>query len=433
MTTVTSSATINPATTEVVSFRAEEGCQAHLVIDRSTREAVAIDPRLDQTDQVRDAAEKEGAAIRYVLDTHTHADHLSGVRRLSRETGARVLAHPGSRVDPDTVIQDGEVFRLGETPVRVIHSAGHTPDSLSLLIDGHLFTGDALLAGSAGRTDFMGGSAGDLYDSFRKFEALPDETIVHPGHDYVGRPTTTIGSERRENPLMREGDREKLVERMSARGPLPANMKAILAFNTRGPSGSWVVPLELQALLRLNNRVRAIDIRSRSEFARNRIETATNVPLEEIGERIGEIAGEGEIVLVCRSGMRSQEAARILEARGLKTRQLEGGMVAWNGLGLPWVGRGGMSVDRQVQLTVGAGVLLGSALTVTMSPWFAILPAFFGAGLTFAGLSGKCSLAYLLARMPWNRHPNETGSACGVATTSACSAGSTPDLPKRVA
>lgn len=429
---------------EVRGFRAKEGCQAHLVIDRASGEALIIDPRLDQADEILEAARAEGAEVRYVLDTHTHADHLSGVRRIAVMTGARILAHPGARImahlmadlTADLRLEDGRTFLLGQSRVEVIHSPGHTPDSLSLLVDGHLFTGDALFAGSAGRTDFMGGSASDLYDSFRRFEALPEETVVHPGHDYTGHPTTTVGAERRGNELMKERDRERLVARLDVRGALPANMKTMLAFNTAGPSGETVSPIELDALLGLSPPVRIIDVRNPGDFQSRRIETATNIPLGELEGRIGEIgspgagdaddAGDaGEIVLVCRSGIRSQEAARILGSSGIRARQLDGGLVAWTGLGLPVAGRGHMPVDQQVQLTVGTMVLVGAALTALVSPWFLIIPAFFGAGLTFAGLTGTCGLGLVLSRMPWNRHADEE-DAGGDCAASACGASPPP-------
>lgn len=410
----------------VRAFRADEGCQAHLVIDRTTGGALVIDPRLDQVDEIIEAARSEGAEILFAVDTHTHADHLSGVRLVAQRTGARILAHPDSKAEADATLGAQTVFTLGETPVQIIHSPGHTPDSLSLFVDGHLFTGDALFVGSAGRTDFMGGSASDLYDTFRKFEELPDETVVHPGHDYIGQPSTTLGAERRENPLMRERDRSALVERMKVRAPLPRNMKEILRFNTRPPSGELVSALELAALRNLADGPRLIDIRSRSEFGNNRIDGATNIPIDELEARIAEIPARGDVVLVCRSGIRSQEAARVLKKLGREARQLDGGIAAWSQLGLPTVGRGGMSVERQAQLTIGTVVFTGTLFSALVSPLFLVVPAFFGAGLVFAGLSGTCTLAYLIGRMPWNRHPEEDTAACSATTRAACSAGTAP-------
>src|SRR5262245_38930034 len=229
MTTLASSAT----TLTVETFRAEsEGCLGYLVVDESSQAALAIDPRLDQVDRFLEALAARGAKLAYVLDTHTHADHLSGVRRLAERSGATVLAHARSALRiPARRVEGGDSFTLGARTVAVIDAPGHTPDSLALLVDGsHLFTGDALFAGSAGRTDFPGGSASALYHTFRTFEALPDGTVVHPGHDYVGRAVTSIGEEKAQNSLLRERDHEAFVSRLSAKATPPANMAAILRF-----------------------------------------------------------------------------------------------------------------------------------------------------------------------------------------------------------
>ena len=134
-----------------------------------------LDPRLDQVDEILAAAAARGVRLAYVLDTHTHADHLSGVRRLAGRTGATVVAHAASRIEQAARrVAGGSTLDLGARTVAVIDAPGHTPDSLALLVDGHLFTGDALFAGGAGRTDFMGGSASALFDTLRTFERLPD-------------------------------------------------------------------------------------------------------------------------------------------------------------------------------------------------------------------------------------------------------------------
>ncbi|HEU5320056.1 MAG TPA: MBL fold metallo-hydrolase, partial [Methylomirabilota bacterium] len=229
MTTLTSPAT----TLRVDTFRAPEGgCLAHLVVDAASGTALAVDPRVDQVDRVLEALAAGGFRLVHALDTHTHADHLSGVRRLAQRTGATVLAHAASKLrSPARRVRGGDTFALGARTVTVLDAPGHTPDSLSLLVDGHLFTGDALLAGGAGRTDFMGGSAAQLFDTLRTFAALPDETVVHPGHDYVGRAVTTIGEEKAGNPLLRERDRAAFVARLSVAREAPADMDAILRHN----------------------------------------------------------------------------------------------------------------------------------------------------------------------------------------------------------
>jgi glyoxylase-like metal-dependent hydrolase (beta-lactamase superfamily II) len=142
-------------------LRAErDGCLVYLVVDEGSRTALVIDPRLDQVDEILEALTAREVRLTHVLDTHTHADHLSGVRRLGQRTGATVLAHAASKFKWAGArrLRGGTTFQLGTKTVTVIDTPGHTPDSLALLVEGHLFTGDALFAGGAGRTDFMGGA-----------------------------------------------------------------------------------------------------------------------------------------------------------------------------------------------------------------------------------------------------------------------------------
>jgi glyoxylase-like metal-dependent hydrolase (beta-lactamase superfamily II) len=417
--------TTPPATLTVETFRApDDGCLAYLVVDEASRTAVAIDPRLDQVDRFVDALAARNVRLAYALDTHTHADHLSGVRRLARRTGGTVLAHQASKLGGAARrVGGGETFALGETTVTVLDAPGHTPDSLALLVEGHLFTGDALFSGGAGRTDFMGGSASDLFDTLRTFEALPDTTVVHPGHDYVGRAVTTIGEEKAQNPLLRERDRETFVGRLSERRSPPANMAAILRHNLGEADAPIVAPAELQARLDGDAPPFLLDVRTVLEFQSEHIEGARSIPLDQLDVRLDEIPDRGEIVVVCRTGVRATIAAESLAGAGRRAQVLDGGIVAWRRARLPVrEGRKRLAVDRQVQLIAGSMVLAGVALGTLVSPWFLALSAFFGAGLTFAGATGTCGLALLLMKLPWNRPlPVEgpAGATCAAGNTAA--------------
>jgi glyoxylase-like metal-dependent hydrolase (beta-lactamase superfamily II) len=416
-----------PATTLTIeTFRAQgDGCLAYLVADEVTRAALAIDPRLDQVDQFQEALAARGLRLTHALDTHTHADHLSGVRALAQRTGADVLAHAASRLKGAARrVQGGETFQVGAATLTVLDAPGHTPDSMAILADGHLFTGDALFVGGAGRTDFMGGSASDLFDTFRTFEALPDATVVHPGHDYVGQAVSTIGEEKAQNPLLRERDRAAFVARLSVKTPPPANMGAIIRHNLGEAEAAAIASRELRALLDQDPGVFVLDVRSPLEFEGEHIAGARLIPLDQLDLRLGEVPDHADVVVVCRTGVRATVAAEVLARAGRRARVLEGGMNAWRRAGLPVrVGRRRLPVDRQVQLTVGVGVLAGVAFGLTVSPWFFAIPAFFGAGLTFAGATGTCGLALLLAKMPWNRPlatPTDSpGAVCAAGGPSA--------------
>jgi glyoxylase-like metal-dependent hydrolase (beta-lactamase superfamily II)/rhodanese-related sulfurtransferase len=430
------STVIQPVSTVTVeTFRVDDdGCLAYLVVDEASGAALAVDPRVDQVDRFVAALAARGLRLTHALDTHTHADHLSGVRSLAQRTGATVLAHAASRLrGPARRLEGGATFAVGTRTATVLDAPGHTPDSMALLVDGHLFTGDALFAGGAGRTDFMGGSASALYDTFRAFEALPDDTVVHPGHDYVGRAVTTIGAEKADNPLLRERDRAALVSRLSSPAPPPANMPAILRHNLGEADAATIGPRDLQSLREHGPTPTVLDVRTPLEFESERIEGSLNVPLEQLDDRLDEIPDQADVVIVCRTGVRATIAAEAMARAGRRARVLEGGVVGWRRARLPLrEGRRRLAVDRQVQLIAGLMVLTGVTLGTLVSPWFLVLAAFFGAGLTFAGATGTCGLALVLMRMPWNRPltggPGTGGAVCaaGGGGTPTCAAPTTP-------
>jgi glyoxylase-like metal-dependent hydrolase (beta-lactamase superfamily II)/rhodanese-related sulfurtransferase len=390
------------------TFRADrDGCLAYLVVDDASRTGMVIDPRLDQVDDILAAVTARGIHLAYVLDTHTHADHLSGVRRLARRTGATVLAHAASKVQGEARrVQGGTTFALGARTVTILDAPGHTPDSLAVLVEGHLFTGDALFSGGAGRTDFMGGSAADLFETFRRFETLPDATVVHPGHDYVGRAVTSIGEEKAGNPLLRERDRAAFVARLSTRSAPPPNMAAILRHNLGEADAATIAAQDLHALREQGAGSLLLDVRTPIEFESERIEGAVNVPLDALDARLDEFPEDADLVIVCRTGVRATIAAESLARAGRRARVLDGGVLAWRRARLPLrEGRRRLPVDRQVQLIAGTMVLTGVGLGLLVSPWFLALAAFFGAGLTFAGATGTCGLALVLMKLPWNAAP----------------------------
>jgi glyoxylase-like metal-dependent hydrolase (beta-lactamase superfamily II) len=417
----------------IETFRAQgDGCLGYLVVDEASRAGLVVDPRLDDVDRILAAATARDIRVTHVLDTHTHADHLSGVRTLAGRTGATVLAHAASKLKgPARRMAGGMAFALGARTVTILDAPGHTPDSLALLVDGHLFTGDALLAGGAGRTDFMGGSAAELFETFRRFEALPDTTVVHPGHDYVGRAVTSIGEEKAQNSLFQERDREAFVARLSVKAPPPASMAAILRHNLGEADAATLGPRDLQALRAEGRAGMILDVRSPLEFESERIEGAVNVPLDGLEAHLDDIPEQSEVVVVCRTGVRATIAAETLARAGRRPRVLEGGIQAWRRAGLPLrEGRKRLPVDRQVQLVAGLMVLAGVGLGAFVSPWFLAIAAFFGAGLTFAGATGTCGLALLLFKMPWNRPvgvpATEGGAVCAAGGAATCAAPAPP-------
>jgi glyoxylase-like metal-dependent hydrolase (beta-lactamase superfamily II) len=427
MTTLTGTGT----TLTVETFRApDEGCLGYLVVDEASRAALAIDPRRDQVGAFVDALGARGLRLAYALDTHTHADYLSGARALAQRTGATLLAHDASKIKvPVQRVRGGSRLELGGVSVELLDAPGHTPDSLAVLVEDHLFTGDALFAGGAGRTDFMGGSASDLFDTFRRFERLPDSTLVHPGHDYVGRAVTTIGEEKTRNALFAERDRAALVARLASKTPPPVNMAAMLRHNLGESETATIEARELRALVTDGAAPWLLDVRTPIEFESEHIDDSRNIPLDALDAQVDEIPEAADVVVICRTGVRATIAAEALARAGRRSRVLEGGVQAWRRARLPLrEGRKRLPVDRQVQLIAGSMVLTGVALGTLVNPWWLALSAFFGAGLTFAGATGTCGLAVVLLKMPWNRFvappPAGGGSVCaaGGPPVSTCAA-----------
>lgn len=174
----------------------------YLLVDGESREALAVDSGWE-TGPVVDAARRGDLKVKYVVATHGHFDHVETLRDLARLLGAQVVAHESSELEADLRVADGAVLNLGNTRVRVIHTPGHTPDSICLYDGQEVFTGDTLFIGNCGRTDLPGGSAQQLFHSLRDIlMKLPPGTVVYPGHDYGDVPCRSIAEEARRNPAL---------------------------------------------------------------------------------------------------------------------------------------------------------------------------------------------------------------------------------------
>jgi len=195
---------------------------SYLIGDEQAKEGLFIDPS-DDHDLLLKEAQSLGLSIKYIVNTHYHIDHSMGNREMVRRTGAKVVIHKadaeglvetdrnilemfGAETPPpaDILVSDGDLIKVGNVALKVIHTPGHTPGGMCLLLDGMVFTGDTLFVGSVGRTDFPGGSYAELEQSIRtKLYTLPGDTVVLPGHNYSGSPSSTIQFERRNNAVVR--------------------------------------------------------------------------------------------------------------------------------------------------------------------------------------------------------------------------------------
>ncbi|MEM2926152.1 MAG: MBL fold metallo-hydrolase [Candidatus Bathyarchaeia archaeon] len=178
---------------------------AYLLADEATRLCVIVDPGFG-FDKILRFLEDHRLKVKYIIGTHSHPDHIFSCQKLASRTGAKVIMHKESRAYKDQTVEDGDVLRVGALKIRVLHTPGHTPDSICLLIeDGKrkLLTGDTLFVGGCGRTDLQGGNPEELYDSlFEKILKLEDDVEIYPGHDYGDKPSSTIGMERYHNKIL---------------------------------------------------------------------------------------------------------------------------------------------------------------------------------------------------------------------------------------
>ncbi|MCG6145959.1 MBL fold metallo-hydrolase [Leptospira bandrabouensis] len=181
----------------------ESGTWTYLLLDLESKQSVLIDPVLERIDRDLNYLKELGFTLSLTVDTHMHADHITSAGELRDKTHCESYASEYSGANcASKFLKDGDVFTVGNLKFQVIHTPGHTPCSISLLLNGkYLFTGDALFVRGCGRTDFQGGNAESLYKSItEKLFSLPDDTIVLPGHDYKGFLSTTIGEEKKWNP-----------------------------------------------------------------------------------------------------------------------------------------------------------------------------------------------------------------------------------------
>jgi len=185
-------------------FDAETSTYTYLVWDTETREAALIDSVDTQLERDLQLINELGLDLKYTLETHIHADHITASGKIREKLGSKAVVHRNSGSDcADILVVDGDSIELGNQQIHILETPGHTDTCISYSIDGVVFTGDSLLIRGCGRTDFQAGDAGQLYDSIHnKLFSLPDDTIVYPAHDYRGFCCSTIGEEKSHNPRL---------------------------------------------------------------------------------------------------------------------------------------------------------------------------------------------------------------------------------------
>jgi len=186
---------------------------SYIIGDEDTKTAALVDPAWE-VDRLLQMCSQLGLKVSYVINTHSHHDHVGGNDEVSRRTGAKVIAHTSSPVRKDIEVKDGDTIKIGGINVMVIHTPGHCNDHICLLFEGKILTGDTLFVGECGRTDLAGSSPGDMFESLNKLLKLQDDVEVYPGHDYGAKKSSTIGYERKNNYTLKKRTREEFIQFM---------------------------------------------------------------------------------------------------------------------------------------------------------------------------------------------------------------------------
>ncbi len=340
---------------------AETSSYSYLLADPRSREAVLIDPVREQLERDLELLRGLELELRYALDTHVHADHVTGSGLLRERLGCRVGVGEAAGVwTADLRLGDGDLVRFGAHALEVRATPGHTAGCVSYVWHGAgmAFTGDALLIRGCGRTDFQGGDARSLFTSVReRIFTLPDATLLYPAHDYRGRTVTTVGEEKRLNPRVgvSHGADEfvALMQALRLEHPkrideaVPANLASGItepepAAASTDPADGWAPLLRTQSGIPVlepawvdshRRRLHVIDVRDPVEFCGRlgHLPGAELAPLPTLAERAADWDPERPLLLVCTHGTRSAKAALLLAEKGFtRVASLQGGLRRWS-------------------------------------------------------------------------------------------------------
>lgn len=346
-----------------------DACRSYLIGLQNSPEVALVDPVLDRVAAYLELLEKDNLKLRYVIDTHTHADHISGAAAMKDHTNCDYVMYENAPARcPNIKLKDGSEIELGHVKIKVLHTPGHTKDSLSLVFPDRILTGDVLFLekGGGGRDDLPGGDPGDHWESLQRILELPENLVVFPAHDYHNRKPTTLKYQKQANPHLKPRSKQEFIHYIEDLKLGPAEwMKDVLKANyacAQDPKAAWI-PADMPACevrgtlgrsvndqvvegitakllarrMRGDERIFLLDVRDPKELTSELgyIHGAVNLPVESLGRNLKELEEykDREIVTVCRSGGRAHTAAQILMQDGFKhVKVLEGGMKAWREL-----------------------------------------------------------------------------------------------------
>ena len=327
----------------------------YILGSRAGGEALIIDPVFENVDRYVQLLDELDLRLVKALDTHVHADHVTGLGALRDRTRCVTVMGKESKVDVVSMrVGDGDRIEVAELRLTALYTPGHTDDSYCFLMDDRVFTGDTLLIRGTGRTDFQNGDPRAAYDSlFTKLLQLPSETLVFPGHDYNGNALSTIGEERAHNPRLQVASAEEyaaIMDGLDLADPrrmdvaVPANLSIAVAQGGPDMAQVSLSAAEAQARLEADDAV-VVDLREEGERIRDGvIPGSVHVPYGDLdqyvrkGGLLGALASRlgKEIVLYCAFGERSVLALRVMRGAGFEgVRHVRGGLDAWGKAGGP--------------------------------------------------------------------------------------------------
>jgi glyoxylase-like metal-dependent hydrolase (beta-lactamase superfamily II) len=342
-------------------FDPQSSTYTYLLACPVTREAVLIDPVFEHARRDAALVEELGLKLLYTLETHVHADHVTGAALLRTSLGSEVaLSKHSGATGGDRYLADGDKVAFGKRHLEARATPGHTSGCMTFVLDdlSMAFTGDALLIRGCGRTDFQQGDAHQLFRSVRaKIFALPDSCLLYPGHDYKGLTASSVGEEKMYNPRLAESiGEDDFVGYMTNLGlphpklmqvAVPANLKVGEPESAPPAEQDWaplsytfagVWEIQPNVLEEYLGRVTVVDVREPDEYsgAFGHIKGAKLVPLGSLVARLEELPRDKPLVMVCRSGARSAQATVLLKNKGIaKVANLAGGMLRWRAQRFP--------------------------------------------------------------------------------------------------
>jgi sulfur dioxygenase len=330
-------------------FDSTSSTYTYLLASRHGGEALIIDPVLERVDRYIQLLRELDLRLVKAIDTHLHADHITGLEALSERTRCITVMGEQSKAEVVSMrVTDGDKVDIEGLSLEAIYTPGHTDDSYSYVMPDRVFSGDTLLIRGTGRTDFQNGSARSQYDSlFGRLLKLPAETLVYPAHDYKGDTVSTIGEEKAFNPRLQVKSVDEYVDLMSHLNlpnpkmmdvAVPANMRIGLARDIAIKRGWTLTPEEAKAVLG-KSEIALIDLREDQERRRDGIIPGSlHVPYPEVEQSLkadgllhtlAKSAGK-QLLFYCTFGQRSAMAVQAAQTEGLQTaRHIQGGMRAW--------------------------------------------------------------------------------------------------------